>query len=617
MTKDLRTELGARGGRGDRDRGAGSRRPERRGCCGRGSSAPSRRRTGPSARPPPPASSAFAAEERPRCSSGSSRDEGDRGRRRRASTRRLGARPALLSAVLAASSPRPDDVLERRAAAAIRAIPRRIADESVRAPRVVGARRGARPRQGPPRGRPPRAPRRQTLAAAPPPAPEPPPSEARKDGPAPAPVPPAPPVVSADVALAGPRARARAQRGGGARLRRRGARAHPHPEALDRAFTPPRGSRRTPRVRLQALRALPRAAGISEPARSRSRSRASRRTRPRRSASRRRCSSAREGPRRGLRGPSPGSPRRWPTRSGTVAAVAAVSVGKTSRPPPWSPLQRTTGKPTRTGGAAARAVVGLGHTWAAPRAVPPLIGRSRTRNGAVRRTAYEYLRRLTPSSMDERRLLAPWWAKVGATFELWDRAEGGAGGREGRLRPDPDRGLREVGTARLDIVCSRAGATTSRRCSRSSRSSTASPARRPSRRPTSTPSASSSDTARGGDPSPGRGRCSGSCASAATSSASCWALHHTVELVYPGLVQKLPTRGGGPRQRRRAAMPAESVFLEGVFTDFTRPVYVLYTARTDPGAPPERVEVLIDAPRPAQRWGGGKTSPAGSPRGTA
>jgi HEAT repeat protein len=83
---------------------------------------------------------------------------------------------------------------------------------------------------------------------------------------------------------------------------------------------------------------------------------------------------------------------------------------------------------------------------------------------------------------------------------------------------------------------------------------------------------------------------------------SCWALSETIELVYPGVVRKLPI----PHQvlANVIAEPCrtESPYLAGVFPGMVQPIYVLYGAHLIDVMDPERVEVLIDSPQCAEEF---------------
>jgi len=83
---------------------------------------------------------------------------------------------------------------------------------------------------------------------------------------------------------------------------------------------------------------------------------------------------------------------------------------------------------------------------------------------------------------------------------------------------------------------------------------------------------------------------------------SCWALHHTAELVYPGYVRKFETSGQVLENVIAEQRPTASPYLEGVFEGTTRPIYVLYGAHLIEVLDQESVEVLIDSPDCADRW---------------
>jgi len=86
---------------------------------------------------------------------------------------------------------------------------------------------------------------------------------------------------------------------------------------------------------------------------------------------------------------------------------------------------------------------------------------------------------------------------------------------------------------------------------------------------------------------------------------SCWALDHTAERVYDGVVGKLETLQEVLDNVDAEACPTDSPYLDGVFDGVTRPIYVLYGSHLIDVRDPERVEVLIDSPDCATRWGGG------------
>ncbi|MCB9904107.1 MAG: HEAT repeat domain-containing protein [Planctomycetes bacterium] len=87
---------------------------------------------------------------------------------------------------------------------------------------------------------------------------------------------------------------------------------------------------------------------------------------------------------------------------------------------------------------------------------------------------------------------------------------------------------------------------------------------------------------------------------------SCWALHETVARVAPGAVGKLNTNGEVLDDVLARACVPDSAFLEGVFEEGVVPVYHLEGAHLIDVHEPEHVEVLVDSPECAERWGGGE-----------
>ncbi|MCE9636234.1 MAG: HEAT repeat domain-containing protein [Planctomycetes bacterium] len=87
--------------------------------------------------------------------------------------------------------------------------------------------------------------------------------------------------------------------------------------------------------------------------------------------------------------------------------------------------------------------------------------------------------------------------------------------------------------------------------------------------------------------------------------ASCWALHHTVEKVYPGVVRRWPLKGQVIDTVEAHACRDASPFLEGVFTNGGTPMYVLEGAYLIEVLDQERSEVLIDSPWTEAKYGAG------------
>jgi len=86
---------------------------------------------------------------------------------------------------------------------------------------------------------------------------------------------------------------------------------------------------------------------------------------------------------------------------------------------------------------------------------------------------------------------------------------------------------------------------------------------------------------------------------------SCWALTHTVQVAFPGVVQKLPTRAQVLDTVLAEPCPSESPFLRGVLDGVTQPLYALEGSHLIDVLDPERFEVLLDSPECATRWGDG------------
>ena len=87
--------------------------------------------------------------------------------------------------------------------------------------------------------------------------------------------------------------------------------------------------------------------------------------------------------------------------------------------------------------------------------------------------------------------------------------------------------------------------------------------------------------------------------------ASCWALHETIERIEPDLVRKFETNGEVLDNVLASPCAAGSPYLEGVFSEGVRPIYALQGAHLIEVVQPERVEVLVDSPECAERWGSG------------
>ncbi|MCC6405638.1 MAG: HEAT repeat domain-containing protein [Planctomycetes bacterium] len=88
--------------------------------------------------------------------------------------------------------------------------------------------------------------------------------------------------------------------------------------------------------------------------------------------------------------------------------------------------------------------------------------------------------------------------------------------------------------------------------------------------------------------------------------ASCWALHETVERVYPGVVRKYETKSEVMDDVPGACVAPDSPYVQGVFPEATVPIFKLEGAHLIEVVDPERCEVLVDSPICAERWGSGE-----------
>jgi HEAT repeat protein len=86
---------------------------------------------------------------------------------------------------------------------------------------------------------------------------------------------------------------------------------------------------------------------------------------------------------------------------------------------------------------------------------------------------------------------------------------------------------------------------------------------------------------------------------------SCWAIDKTIGEEFPLSMRKYPKAMGQVLDQVRAEeLPTESEYISGVFPGHVRPIYELYGAFLIEVLDPERLEVLIDSPDCASRWGG-------------
>ncbi len=299
----------------------------------------------------------------------------------------------------------------------------------------------------------------------------------------------------------------------------------------------------------------------------------------------------------------------------SVAVVAAVSLGKTRSVSAVEPLARRLdrkfAKDWRIRGAA---VVGLG-TLRKKEAVSHVIEALKDRDPSVSRNAYEFLLRMTksflPPDYDEWK---GWWKYNRPKYEFEDRARIARELKKGGYAVDPVDVYDPVGSASMDIVVLQ-----SRGDHIEKLLEDLGIAVRITR-------AAAVDEAELHSFAVFVSNCTGEVQKSDIERlqwfvrvggylfCSCWALHHTVEPVYPGLVRKFRTKGEVLDNVRAEPCPFDSPFLEGVFRPWTRPIYVLYGSHLIEVLQPERVEVLIDSPECATDWGCGNLAcwfPAG------
>lgn len=84
---------------------------------------------------------------------------------------------------------------------------------------------------------------------------------------------------------------------------------------------------------------------------------------------------------------------------------------------------------------------------------------------------------------------------------------------------------------------------------------------------------------------------------------SCWSLHETIEKVYPGVVRKFETKGEVMDTVRAEPCAPNSAWLKGVFDGGVEAEYNLEGAHLIELLDRERCVVLVDSPECATRWG--------------
>ncbi len=283
----------------------------------------------------------------------------------------------------------------------------------------------------------------------------------------------------------------------------------------------------------------------------------------------------------------------------SVAVCAAVSLGKTRSPDALAGLRALVArsKDWRLRGAA---VVGLGRVQQ-KEAVPDLIAALSDKEPAVARSAFEFLRRLTSDEVaPQEKAWRAWWAANGADYVFLDREEEARKAAKYGYAPDTS-GVYEG----LDVVVLQSrGDTIEKLLERLAigyRLTRQAAVPEAGLHPFAIFVANCTGEVRPDDIE----RLQWFVRVGGYVFCSCWALHHTAELVYPGPMRKLEVLGEVLDNVEAESCPTESGYLEDVFEGGTRPIYVLYGSHLIEVLDPERVEVLIDSPDCATRWGGG------------
>ncbi len=298
----------------------------------------------------------------------------------------------------------------------------------------------------------------------------------------------------------------------------------------------------------------------------------------------------------------------------SVAVVAAVSLGKTRAEGAVKPLaallDRRKVKDWRLRGAA---VVGLGKVRQRA-AVPALILALDDRDTWVARNAFEFLRRLTkrniPSDAEE---WSAWWKRNEPTYEFEDREKIDKKLKQGGYATKPA-DVYDKGKAALDVVVLQSRGDHIERLLDDLRIDYRITRAAQVRKTDMHMFAIFVSNCTGEIQKEDIERLQWFVRVGGYVFCSCWALENTVEKIYPGIVQRLPTKGAVLDNVMAEPCPGDSVYLKGVFRWWTRPIYVLYGAYLIQVLQAERVEVLIDSPEAAAHWGGGNMAcwfPAG------
>jgi HEAT repeat protein len=286
-------------------------------------------------------------------------------------------------------------------------------------------------------------------------------------------------------------------------------------------------------------------------------------------------------------------------KSWEVAVCAAVSLGKTGDVTAIEPLRSLLkNRDAKLRGAG---IVGCGHLQQKA-VVTDVIEALGDRDAAVKRTAYEFLRRMTSKEIEPRvKPWKEWWKEVEKNYRFIDRDEAAREARKHGYAPT-DTGVYED----LDVIVLQ-----SRGDHIEQLLARLSIVHRLTR--------SGQVPAAGVHPfAVFVSNCTGQIVPKDVAQlrwfvltggylfCSCWALSYTIEPAFPGAVRKLPINSEILDNVIAEECPTESPYLTGVFPDeHVRPIYVLYGSHLIEVLDHERVEVLIDSPDCADRWGEG------------
>ena len=289
-----------------------------------------------------------------------------------------------------------------------------------------------------------------------------------------------------------------------------------------------------------------------------------------------------------------------------VAVVAAVSLGKTRSLKAIPLLERLidpkTVKDWRLRGAAVAGLGGLRQRGA----VPGLIVALEDKDPAVSRTAYECLQRLTTRPMRaQASTWSAWWAKAGPTYVFadWDKLSRTLG--RGGYAVSLEDVYKDVGPAKQDVVVLPTSNMNSERLFGAAgvghrvvrESQQGSLDLHPFAVILAGDNAAREEAA--------MDRLRWFVRTGGHLFVSCVQAPEVFEPLAPARVRALAAKSPVSEPVFPEPCPGESPWMQDVFSPFARPIYGLRLAALIEVLQPERVEVLIDSPDCATRWGGG------------